>query len=457
MKKGFVIVVSGALLIGVVFCIYLILNPVVLKQGKLEVEISEQFDPKDNIRFVFLGDRKEVEVKGKVDISKLGTYSLNYQYKNKIIEIPVEVVDTVEPKVQTKDYSTDTIEEINASQFVESVEDKTEVKFSFDKEVPTQEGKYALDILAEDQGGNVVSKKVKLTRKKDDRGPKIDLIGKLVFVQNETVDLQSLVSIQDDFDPKPTLKVTSDINFSNPGQYEVTWTAEDRSGNISNFSEVITIKSQEEMNKKIVYLTFDDGPSQNTKKILDILDKYDAKATFFVTGTNPSCNNYIQEAYNRGHSIGLHTYTHDYASVYSSVENYFNDLDKIGDMVESLTGHRSNIIRFPGGSSNTISANYTKGIMSLLVKEVRNRGYQYFDWNCDSTDASGNNVPVDQLVSNATSASNQYINILMHDTDAKDTTVEALPKILEHYKKQGYVFRKLEKDSYAPHHGINNG
>ena len=117
----------------------------------------------------------------------------------------------------------------------------------------------------------------------------------------------------------------------------------------------ITVEANPEWDEKIVYLTFDDGPSDNTKKILDILDQYKVKGTFFVTGNNQKKNDLIRLAYEKGHSIGLHTYTHDYASVYASEENYFKDLQEIPDMVENVTGEKSCLIRFPGGSSNTIS------------------------------------------------------------------------------------------------------
>ena len=94
--------------------------------------------------------------------------------------------------------------------------------------------------------------------------------------------------------------------------------------------------------------------------------------------------------------------------------------------------------------------------MTSLVQKVHEKGYEYFDWNCDSTDASGNNVAVEKLVANATSCSKQHVNILMHDTDAKDTTVEALPQIIEHYRDNGYTFKEITVDSFAPHHKVNN-
>ena len=164
----------------------------------------------------------------------------------------------------------------------------------------------------------------------------------------------------------------------------------------------------------------------------------------------------IKRAFSEGHSIGLHTYTHDYATVYASEDAYFADLQKVSDLVESITGTKSMIIRFPGGSSNTISAKYVKGLMTTLTKAVRDKGYQYFDWNCDSTDASGNNVPVEKLVSNATSCTANHVDILMHDTDAKDTTVQALPQIIDYYRSQGYTFKGLTVDSVAAHHEVNN-
>jgi len=222
-----------------------------------------------------------------------------------------------------------------------------------------------------------------------------------------------------------------------------------------NIDKTEDIDDEIDSNQKVVYLTFDDGPSQNTKKIIDILDRYDAKATFFVTGCNPNYNKYIKEAHDKGHSIGLHTYTHQYDYVYSSVDNYFEDLKSISDMVVDLTGESSNIIRFPGGSSNTISAN-VPGLMSELTELVQDKGYQYFDWNADSTDASGNGIPVSQLIKNSTSYDYQYINILFHDSSTKDTTVEALPAIIEYYKDKGYIFLGLENNSFPAHHSVNN-
>lgn len=125
-------------------------------------------------------------------------------------------------------------------------------------------------------------------------------------------------------------------------------------------------------------------------------------------------------------------------------------------MVKNQIGFVPHYIRFPGGSSNTISRRYCNGIMSTLSKKVIEKGYQYYDWNADSTDASGNHVPVSKLISNATLSKSNNIMILCHDTSAKDTTVEALPSIIEHYKNLGYSFKGIDDNTFTPHQGINN-
>ena len=223
-----------------------------------------------------------------------------------------------------------------------------------------------------------------------------------------------------------------------------------------DFEEIKTVKSWHNKEVKFAYLTFDDGPSENTKKIMDILAKYDAKATFFVTGRNQDYNYLIKDAYNAGHTIALHTYSHEYSTVYASVDAYFDDLNKVGQMVKKEIGFVPHYIRFPGGSSNTVSRRYCQGIMSTLTKEVVEKGYQYYDWNGDSTDASGNHVAVDKLIRNGTSCHDNNVMILCHDTQAKDTTVQALPAIIEHYKNLGYTFKGIDDATYAPHQSVNN-
>lgn len=209
--------------------------------------------------------------------------------------------------------------------------------------------------------------------------------------------------------------------------------------------------------QKIVYLTFDDGPSENTPKILKILDKYKIKATFFVTGFKKDYAKYIKIEHDKGHTIGMHTYSHDYAKIYQSDSAFFDDLNKIGQLCKEQIGYVPHYIRFPGGSSNTISAEYSKGIMSRLTKEVIKKGYQYYDWNSGNGDASGDQPSADTLFNNAIQfAGGTDLVMLSHDSADKNATVEALPKIIEYYQAQGYTFKAIDDKSFVPHHNVNN-
>ena len=246
-----------------------------------------------------------------------------------------------------------------------------------------------------------------------------------------------------------------DEKVKKQSQYYYSVVAVDNNGNESVRSE--TGKSVVYgKNSKVVYLTFDDGPSDNTLKILKILKKYDATATFFVTAADKP--RYMSKIVNSGHAIALHTYSHDYKKIYKSSSAYFEDLNKISNLVKKHTGVTSKIIRFPGGSSNTISKNYCVGIMSDLVYEVEARGYRYFDWNVNSGDADGRNVSPNKILNNVKSASagKDMCVVLMHDTAAKDTTVEALDSICAYYKSHGYEFASLTTESVACEQNVNN-
>ena len=207
--------------------------------------------------------------------------------------------------------------------------------------------------------------------------------------------------------------------------------------------------------EKAVYLTFDDGPSKNTQRVLDILDQYGAKATFFVVGHDPDRYGMIKKAYDDGNTIGLHSYTHDYAKVYSSEDAYFDDLDQIAQVVQGQIGYVPYLVRFPGGSSNTISGKYCSGIMGALAADVQARGYQYYDWNASSGDGA---VCTAEQVVESSCAYDDYPNIILlcHDAATKDTTVEALPRIIEHYQALGYEFKAIDRSTMVPHHKVAN-
>jgi len=200
---------------------------------------------------------------------------------------------------------------------------------------------------------------------------------------------------------------------------------------------------------KVVYLTFDDGPTQYTPDILKILNQYDVPATFFVVGETPHIH-YMADIVKNGHAIGLHSYSHKFKQIYRSKEAFFEDLEKIDAIVFDQTGIRSKIMRFAGGSSVTRGG--AKAIMPQLKEEVANRGYQFFDWNCDSRDTMGVKSASVALskIKTASHDAGDIIVVLMHDT-AK-ITVQYLPEVIQHFKALGYDFLPLCAASPAIHH-----
>ena len=204
---------------------------------------------------------------------------------------------------------------------------------------------------------------------------------------------------------------------------------------------------------KVIYLTFDDGPSRNTSYILDVLKSENVKATFFITGKGSDY--IIKREYEEGHSIGLHTYSHNYKAIYSKVDVYFQDIEAVNQRLCDITTTRSKIVRFAGGSSNTISRRYKKGIMSELIKEVIARGYKYYDWNIDSGDASGVyncNIIYNNVVKNL--KSNRVNMVLMHDS--KKCTLKVLKKVIDYGKSNGYKFKKITYETEMITQKVNN-
>ncbi len=206
---------------------------------------------------------------------------------------------------------------------------------------------------------------------------------------------------------------------------------------------------------KVCYLTFDDGPSEVTLKILATLKKYNVKATFFVTGVGKSA--YLTNIHNEGHALALHCNSHTYSQVYKSETAYFADLKAVSDKVEQATGVKSMVVRFPGGSSNTASRAYVKGLMTTLTKKLPEMGYAYFDWNVDSNDAGGARTAaaIRNNVLNGAKGKSR-ICVLMHDGAGKNATAAALPGIIEGLKKQGFTFAVLTTDVTGFKHGVNN-
>lgn len=190
------------------------------------------------------------------------------------------------------------------------------------------------------------------------------------------------------------------------------------------------LPNEETFQGRKVYLTFDDGPSENTNKILDILKQYDVKATFFVVGkTDKNSVAVYKRIVNEGHTLGMHSYSHDYGEIYSSLENYVLDLKRLEDYLFQVTGVRPKYVRFPGGSSNKVS----KVDMKELTAYLNDNGYVYYDWNLSSKDADYSYLSSDRIVENCMSQIEDYskeVIILMHDANDKKSTVDALQRMI---------------------------
>ena len=223
--------------------------------------------------------------------------------------------------------------------------------------------------------------------------------------------------------------------------------------------KVINIKNVNPsvISDKTIYLTFDDGPSYLTEGILDILKEENVPATFFVTTRQiDKYSNLIIRMREENHTIGLHTSSHVYSYVYSSLENYFNDLNIVRTKVFDITGIKSRIIRLPGGSSNTVSKKYSPGIVTQITNKLTENDFYYYDWNIDSQDASGT-LSKESIYQNVVNKIHSGTNIvLMHDSSSKATTAEALRDIIKYAKANGYTFAKITKSTPAIHHHINN-
>ena len=187
----------------------------------------------------------------------------------------------------------------------------------------------------------------------------------------------------------------------------------------------------EEQNVQKIYLTFDDGPSIYTEEILDILKRYNVKATFFVTGMNkPQYKDCLQKILDDGHTLGIHTYSHVYNDIYESLEAFQEDFYKLRDYIYECTGEDIKIYRFPGGSSNTIvSAQVREQIMKWLKEE----NIQYYDWNVSSGDASNTLLSAEEIAENCINGIKKCNTaiVLLHDSGGKKSTIEALPLIIE--------------------------
>ena len=262
-----------------------------------------------------------------------------------------------------------------------------------------------------------------------------------------------------DGDLSESVQVSGSVNTFKTGRYILTYSVSDSYENTVQATRTVFVKERkvEQVNNpskggKTIYLTFDDGPGAYTERLLDILAKYNVQASFFVVNTGYIST--VKRMAKEGHTVAIHTATHKFKEIYASEDAYFDDLYKMQGIIEKYTGKTTNLIRFPGGSSNTVSS-FNKGIMTRLTKLVEKVGFVYFDWNVDSMDAGGARTAkkvYENVIKGVSGKTNSVV--LMHDI--KSYTVDAIEKIIVWGLGNGYTFLPLTENSPTCHHGINN-
>lgn len=261
-----------------------------------------------------------------------------------------------------------------------------------------------------------------------------------------------------DGDLTDLVAVEGEVDWLRSGIYPISYTVTDAYENTAEVIRQVRVTAAERPEtdwpqSRTVYLTFDDGPGPHTERLLDVLDKYGVKATFFVVDSE--YNHLMQEIVNRGHSIGIHSVTHDYAQVYASPEAFFEDLYTMQQIIFDNTGVQTTLMRFPGGSSNEVSRNTCEGIMTFLTDAVQDAGFRFFDWNVDSDDA-GKARKRKTVLKNVTEAVAQTEIALVLQHDIHSYSVDAVEEIILWGLDNGYTFLPLTQSSPNFPHPLNN-
>ncbi|MBQ2640350.1 MAG: polysaccharide deacetylase family protein [Bacilli bacterium] len=464
-KKVFKLLLVGCFLIVIinfisVVCYNYILMPRIILNGDKKIIINyKQKYKEEGYKAIYRGKNisKFIKVRGKVNSKKLGLYKINYIVKYKSLKRKVtryvKVEDISKPSIITnykKDIYTCPNKNFKLSKFKAidnhdgNITDKVKVKTT----------KTHVTYIVKDKAGNVNVLKKRIIYE-DKEKPEI------IFDNEDPVYLYIDDKYKENFKAidncdgniTDNVEIEGKVDTSVPAEYKVVYKVKDKAGNERKVVRKVIVSTPNANGS--VYLTFDDGPNEGTTNvILDILKEEGVKATFFVTNHGP--DELIKREYDEGHTVALHTATHDYSYVYSSVENYFNDLNTVSDRVKRITGKESKIIRFPGGASNTVSRKYTPGIMSELTKMVIDRGYKYYDWNISNDDSEPGNHTSEEVKNKViNSLRKDRVNmVLMHDI--KPHTRDALRDIIRYCKSNGYHMEKINMSTKMITQHVNN-
>jgi len=466
-KKIIIGVLLFFLVIAILILIYYLFIYKIVKIEKFTKEDrvlvnSEYVEPDFSICYGTILNCKSLKIKkeGSVDTTVLGEYNINYLYKvdgkEKKLKKVIYVYDDVKPEISV-------ISDLAFCRNGNLASGEYKALDNYDGDL-TSEVKLSIEgdksyLEVSDSSGN--KETIEITALEFTSEPTISLNGEsTVYVVVGNAYKESGYSASDTCDGDITDKVEIDgsVNTSVAGTYTLTYkvtNSANLSASVVRKVIVININQTIYPGDKKIYLTFDDGPGPYTSRLLDILDKYNVKATFFVTNQFGSqiYQNLIGEEARRGHTVAIHSYTHNF-NIYSSVDNYFNDLNNMNNIIANQTGSKSHYVRFPGGSSNTVSYKYSRGIMTTLAGELTNRGYIYYDWNLDSCDS--NSAHTSDAVRSCTInqlRGGTYM-ILMHDI--KSYTVDAVDSIIPYALENGYSFLPITDTTPTYHQKISN-
>ena len=417
--------------------------------------------------FRFIHKEADVTVTSEVDVNQLGEYKVTYvgELNGKRAEaVRHVIVEDTTPPVITLTSDPDFYTLYNHPYEEEGFKAEDLHDGDLTEKVVFEEKDGKVYYRVSDSSGNEAT--AERTIVYDDRTPPvITLDGGAETVIATGSKYEDKFSASDDCDGDVTasVQVSGSVDTSKTGYYTLTYTVTDEHGNKAEASRTVYVRNKSDSGNTdaghIIYLTFDDGPGQFTDQLLDVLDKYDVKVTFFVTGAYPKYAHCMKREAEAGHTVAVHTYTHDYAKVYASAEAYWNDFNKINDVIEKQTGKRAALFRFPGGSSNTVSKNYCKGVVTAVAQQAAAKGYKYFDWNVSSGDA-GQTKDTDRVYQNVISgiqSSTKYGRssvVLQHDV--KSYSVAAVERIIQWGLQNGYTFMPLSSSSPTAHHNIAN-
>lgn len=422
----------------------------------------------DNTALFLFHTKIDVTSSGTVNTEKLGTYSILYTASQDDLTSTytrtVIVRDTTPPDIT----------------LVSNTDSYTLYNHPYEEEgytaIDAYDGDVTDKVKSEEKDGKVIytvtdshnnTATVERTIHYDDRtAPVITLSdGENIIVYNGE-DYTDTYSAEDDCDGDVTASVKADgtVDTHTNGTYTINYTVTDAHGNTATAARTVVVKDMPvnvitEENNKTIYLTYDDGPGPYTSQLLDIFDKYNVKVTFFTTSTRSGYTDLIGEEARRGHTVAVHTYTHQYSSIYASTDAYWSDFNAQNAVIASQTGSTSRLFRFPGGSSNTISENYSKGIMTTLSQQANARGLEYFDWNVSSGDAGGTtdtNTVYQNVVNQVTANSNVGYPSVVLQHDVKEFSVNAVESIIRWGLENGYSFQALQPGRCHAHQRIAN-